>query len=273
MGGEDKIAVNNILSYFDQILAFAKSYGLPLAKKRAVLREYLQVKILELLFREKKAVGLCFVGGTALRLLYELNRFSEDLDFDLIDLNRKQTDDLVKKVFGNLQKQGLSLDFYRNVSKKKIFYEFRFKDLLFDLGISKNANEKLAIKLDFEDFWRGHKKQAVLLNRYGFLANVMTIDLNQQLVQKLYAYLKRAETQPRDIYDIVWLIAQKAVIDKSFFRKNKMPSNLIDKALKKFRKEKRRLTGFQTKLKPFLSDASEAEKILFFPEMVKIFGK
>ena len=50
---------------------------------RNLLREYLQARILEGLQRAGAMVPLAFHGGTALRFLYAIPRFSEDLDFTL----------------------------------------------------------------------------------------------------------------------------------------------------------------------------------------------
>ena len=46
-------------------------------------REYLQARILETLQITGGMIPLAFQGGTALRFLYDLPRFSEDLDFAL----------------------------------------------------------------------------------------------------------------------------------------------------------------------------------------------
>ena len=50
--------------------------------ERFLIREYLQCKILEIIFDSKYASQFAFIGGTALRLIYGSERFSEDLDFD-----------------------------------------------------------------------------------------------------------------------------------------------------------------------------------------------
>jgi predicted nucleotidyltransferase component of viral defense system len=46
--------------------------------KRALLREYLQCKILEIIAASEYATKLSFLGGTALRIIYNNTRFSED---------------------------------------------------------------------------------------------------------------------------------------------------------------------------------------------------
>jgi len=58
--------------------------------KRNILREYLQYKILEIIFNSETGRSLAFLGGTALRILYNSNRFSEDLDFDNFGLTEAE---------------------------------------------------------------------------------------------------------------------------------------------------------------------------------------
>jgi len=48
-----------------------------------IMREYLQARILEGLQESGAWASLAFMGGTSLRFLYRLPRFSEDLDFAL----------------------------------------------------------------------------------------------------------------------------------------------------------------------------------------------
>lgn len=57
------------------------SFGPGSGKNRA--REYLQARILLALQRAGAMIPLAFQGGTALRFLYSIRRFSEDLDFAL----------------------------------------------------------------------------------------------------------------------------------------------------------------------------------------------
>ena len=52
-----------------------------------MLVEYLQVELLDSLFKDSAAAALSFIGGTAIRILHNSPRFSEDLDFDNFELN------------------------------------------------------------------------------------------------------------------------------------------------------------------------------------------
>jgi predicted nucleotidyltransferase component of viral defense system len=50
-----------------------------------ITREFLQLLILKIIYDKDYFKNIAFVGGTALRFLYGSRRFSEDLDFSLID--------------------------------------------------------------------------------------------------------------------------------------------------------------------------------------------
>ena len=62
---------------------YIKRNGIPNAPRR-VLTEYLQAEILAVVFNSKFGSHLSFLGGTCLRFIHKIERFSEDLDFDLI---------------------------------------------------------------------------------------------------------------------------------------------------------------------------------------------
>lgn len=262
--------MNYIIDNFEQIMEFAKNYNLPLIKKRAILREYLQTKILEILYREKVSSKLFFIGGTSLRILRGLDRFSEDLDFDLGRMTFGKIDKLINLAHNEFQRENIEVDLYKNQTAKKIYYEWRFKNLLFDLKISQNLSEKLTVKIDLENSWQGEKREVLFTSRYGFSFQAVTITKDQLLIQKLMAYLMREQTQPRDLYDIIWLIGQGAKLDKEFIRKNKIKVDLIARARKKYVKEIKKISGFQKKLRPFLLNEKNSGKILFFEKILNV---
>ena len=78
--------------------------------KRHLLREYLQYKILEIIFNSKIGSKLVFIGGTALRLVYGNQRFSEDLDFDNFNLSRQEFISLSNLVKKKLDEEGLKTE-------------------------------------------------------------------------------------------------------------------------------------------------------------------
>lgn len=72
------ISINQIAQYYPESLR---------GFKRNILREYLQYKILEIIFNSRLSPKLSFLGGTALRIVHENKRFLEDLDFDNFKLS------------------------------------------------------------------------------------------------------------------------------------------------------------------------------------------
>ncbi|MDR9410819.1 MAG: nucleotidyl transferase AbiEii/AbiGii toxin family protein, partial [Balneolaceae bacterium] len=77
---------------------------------RFLLREYLQYKILEIIFESKYATHLCFLGGTCLRIVHGNNRFSEDLDFDNIDLKEDAFQDIATEIEKQLEREGYEVE-------------------------------------------------------------------------------------------------------------------------------------------------------------------
>jgi predicted nucleotidyltransferase component of viral defense system len=66
----------------DHLAAMVRNELNPL-QARNLVREYLQARILASLQRAGAMIPLAFHGGTALRFLYAIPRYSEDLDFAL----------------------------------------------------------------------------------------------------------------------------------------------------------------------------------------------
>ena len=70
-----------------------------------ILREYLQCKILEILFESPFANRFCFLGGTCLRLVHNNSRFSEDLDFDNFQVTESEFGEVSESIRAGLEQQ------------------------------------------------------------------------------------------------------------------------------------------------------------------------
>lgn len=259
--------MNNLTANSNQILAFAKKYGLPVEKKRGIIREYLQSLFLANFYKQPLSRKMIFTGGTALRLLRNLPRFSEDLDFDNLGLSNRQVAGLVDKAVKAIKKENFAVELKSTNRGKKTYFELKFPRLLFDLKISTNLKEKLMIKVDYSDLWRGQKPEAVLFNRYGFLEMIPVLPLNQAIVEKMAAYVNRKQTQARDVFDVIWLFSQGARPDKEFMQKNHL-TGLAKRAAVKWQNEPGK-TNLRRRLEPFLFDPAEARKLELFGEVVK----
>lgn len=91
-----------------------------------IVREEYELVILKALFESELGKSFVFRGGTALRLAYDSPRFSEHLDFSIIeDVDEKKLKVLLKKIAG--QNQALQL---KEALQKKFAYFglFRVKE-------------------------------------------------------------------------------------------------------------------------------------------------
>src|SRR3989339_159849 len=118
-----------IEEYFDKRLAKLNPKG--------VIVEYLQYETLDSLFKQKGSENLGFIGGTAIRIVHDSQRFSEDLDFDNFGLNYHEFKEIIKKAIKELELKGFSVD-ERFLSKGKNYHCYiKFKDILQSFGVSK----------------------------------------------------------------------------------------------------------------------------------------
>src|SRR5665647_2695599 len=83
---------------------------------RGILREYLQYKILDIIFKQEISSKLVFLGGTAIKICYGSSRFSEDLDFDNFGLTPDEFTSLSVIIKKELELEGYAVEM-RNVFK------------------------------------------------------------------------------------------------------------------------------------------------------------
>jgi predicted nucleotidyltransferase component of viral defense system len=101
---------------------------------RCITREYLQARLLECLQENGAFANWAFVGGTALRFLYSMPRFSEDLDFSLTKPSIE--DDftkLMKKAKVRFQTEDYSVIIKAKTEKTVKSALVKFDELLFQL--------------------------------------------------------------------------------------------------------------------------------------------
>jgi predicted nucleotidyltransferase component of viral defense system len=77
---------------------------------RIILREYLQHKLLQLLYNSALGERFFFLGGTCLRIVHGNSYFSEDLDFDNSGVTAAEFRELVTVVVRGLEQEGYEVD-------------------------------------------------------------------------------------------------------------------------------------------------------------------
>lgn len=171
------------------------------------IREYLQARVLGNLQRSGAMIPLAFHGGTALRFLYGLKRFSEDLGFTLEKTSAGyDLRSYLHNIQRNFNQEGYKLDIRVSDQKNVHSALLRFKGLLFELGLSMHPSENLSIKIEVDtNPPEGAILETTIVRRFEIL-QLQHHDRASLLAGKLHALLQRRYTKGRDIYDLMWYL-------------------------------------------------------------------
>lgn len=236
---------------------------------RFILREYLQYKILEIIFESQFEKNLTFLGGTCLRIVHGNMRFSEDLDFDNFNLSAQDFKAITEIVRTELQKIGYEVEM-RSVKKGAYHCYIRFPNLLYQEGLTNHKEEKILIQLDTESHNFNYIPDKPVLNKFDVFTQINVTPGDLLLSQKFYAVLNRNRNKGRDFFDIIFLLGKDHKPNYDYLQTKvgiKTPDDLrsviIDKCLKLDMKE------MAKDVKPFLFDPQDEKKILLFPEYIK----
>jgi len=186
------------------------------------LREILQEIALLGLWRSKFYEKAAFYGGTALRTLHGMDRYSEDLDFSLI---KPMPDFDLARYADSLQKEIRSFGFDVTVTKREktavspVQSTFLKMDTLKHLLVIEKAQEivrqiprgqvlKIKIEVDTDPPPGFDTESGFLLQPIPFSVRVFT--LPDLFAGKMHAILCRrwkTRVKGRDWYDLVWFAA------------------------------------------------------------------
>jgi len=238
------------------------------AFKRNIRREYLQYKILQIIFNSKYANKLSFLGGTALRIVSDNARFSEDLDFDNFGLKEKEFDEISQLVKKHLELEGYEVE-VRNIFKDAYRCYVRIPKLLFDSGLSGYEEEKILIQLDTAPHGFQYEPDKVILNKFDVFTEINVTPMDIVLSQKIFAIFNRKVPKGRDFYDAVFLLS-----------KTKPNYDYLQLKLKIKRKEelKEKILTLENKLdfkelakdvEPFLFNPADSKKVVLFARYIK----
>ena len=174
---------------------------------RNVVREYLQARILEGLVRAGAMASLAFLGGTALRFLYGLQRYSEDLDFSL-EGDRASYDPQrwAEKITRQFRRESYDVSQKTRASTVVHRVDFSFPSLLFELGLSPHAGEVLRIRMEVDTNPPVGAVTTTSRIRKHVSVRVSHHDRPSLLAGKLLAILNRPWPKGRDYYDLLWYL-------------------------------------------------------------------
>ena len=204
------------------------------------LKEIIQEIVLLALSRAKFFEHAAFYGGTALRLFYGLDRFSEDIDFSL--LHQDSTFDLGK--YCTFVKDELLLYGFKATVEKKakkivsqidsafvkantLRHMIHVVDQKFTRsGIHSDELLKVKFEVDIHPPAAAGYEVQFLYQPLPF--SVKLYDPPSLFAGKMHAFLcrniRRASVKGRDVYDVVWLTARDIPINKTHLEHRMMQS-------------------------------------------------
>ena len=236
--------------------------------KKNLLREYLQYKILEIVFDSKFGGKLSFMGGTAIHIIHGNARFSEDLDFDNLGLATEEFEQLAGLIKKSLKLEGYKVEI-KNVFNGAYRCYIRIPDILFENGLSRHKQEKLLIQLDTEPQGFTYSPEKVIINKFDVFLRINVVPMNILLAQKIYAILKQRRAMGRDFYDAVFLFG-KSKPNLNYLKlklkiedRADLKNNLLAKC------DKLDFRGLAKDVEKFLFNPSDSKKVLFFYDYIK----
>lgn len=233
--------------------------------EQSILREYLQCHVLKSIFSSNQASKLVFIGGTALRIAYQTQRFSEDLDFDNKGLSIEDWTLIGDKIVYDLSKLGFKLEITKTRLNDTVFHHnIKFLELLFHYGIAGHINQKLMIKVDSENQGIEYNYDSFDLNRFDVRSKIKVMPIDIALSQKFRAFFDRA--MGRDLFDISSLISRTKP-NYNYLKQAlgiNEPAELKSRVLA--RCDELELADLEKRALPFLFNKDDLNRIKFFKD-------
>lgn len=173
-----------------------------------ILKEYVQLLVLDYLSATPHIRKMTFIGGTNLRLVKGIDRFSEDLDFDCKNLNAEDFSVMAEDVLVFLQRNGFKVEARdKDQSRLTAFRRsLHFPELLFELGLSGHRDERFMLKLESQDQGVAYEPTLSFIKGCGLFFSFPVPSDGVLCSMKISAMLNRGKG--RDFYDVMFLLAQ-----------------------------------------------------------------
>jgi len=216
-----------------QVLKAADFHSVP---AHIIEQDYLHSLFLSRLYSTPAALSLVFKGGTCLRLVHKLDRFSEDLDFSLYQASeelRAQFPGLFRAAASSLSFLGIDAVIAKERSASGSFScRLRYAGPLFDGSDLSRGSVSIDVSLRDDVFLK--PAWAPVAPEYPDVPGVRVLCMQEAEIfsEKLRAAISRAK--PRDFYDIwfllgrdiecdIGMVKRKCAVTGVAFRQPKMP--------------------------------------------------
>lgn len=237
--------------------------------RKYMLMEYIQLMILDYLSATPWIRKITFIGGTSIRLIKGIDRFSEDLDFDCKDLNEQEFMEMTNGIIRFLQRSGLRTEAKDkpNPKLKAFRRSLLFPELLFEMGMTGHREERFLVKVESQDQLFFYSPAIVHIKGCGFFFPIPVPPDGVLCAMKVEAMLDRQKG--RDFYDVMFLMSQ-TMPDFSFLSQR---CGISDKKELKLRVEEVFSTvDLKLKMRDFehlLFNKENSSRILLAPEFFR----
>lgn len=197
----------------------------------SALREIMQEIALAGLSRTDFFDKAAFYGGTALRIFYGLDRFSEDLDFSLLASDPDfSLEPYFSAVITEFEATGMKVSIREKDKKIKtsvesaflksetIWKELVLEDIVKQVGLASNKSIKIKIEVDCNPPLGFVTEEKLLLRPFSFYVKCFTRP--GLFAGKMHALLFRKwknRVKGRDWYDLEWYIKKGIPLDMVHF--------------------------------------------------------
>ena len=198
------IQINDLKNYYPPLVRDDPNFN------RHMLKEYIQLLILDYLSTTVWIRKITLIGGTCLRLLKGIDRFSEDLDFNCKNLSKEEFLRMTDDILQLLRRNGFNAEprDKENSRLKAFRRNIYFPGLLFDLGLTGHREERFLIKIESEDQNFIYSPVLVNIRSAGFFFPFPVPPDPILCAMKVSAMLERQKG--RDFYDVMFLLGQTA---------------------------------------------------------------
>lgn len=237
-----------------------------------ILREYLQVMALQILYRMKNSEHLRFGGGTCLRICHNLPRYSEDLDFSL-----DKKDLPVTKIINGLKEgfHNYGVEFHlsvpKNIDKKRVAkYWLKFPNLLHPLGYSPHISENLAVKLEIDKHPpKKGRGEFFYVEKFKQHFPIFKNDLPTLFSGKIGAVCHRGYHAMRDFYDLLWYLNKGIEPNYKELQELHIPAHNRESLIALLREKTKNVDGKKLieTIGGFLENPAEKNALLDYPRV------
>jgi len=208
------------MNVFDNMLSRHKA--ITKEQKNNAFREVMQQIVLAGLSRSDFFEHAAFYGGTCLRLFYDMPRFSEDMDFSLLQADKNFD---LQNYFPFIREEFLSVGKNIEINKKEKLQNTNIESaflkdtsLFYDVKFQTERQVKIKIEVDTLPPLDFETENKLLLQPFSF--NTRCFTLPCLFAGKVHAFLFRnwkMRVKGRDWFDFEWYVQNKIPMDIKHF--------------------------------------------------------